>query len=97
MILLKADMILDKIKKYLMLKGISSTSYKYQSKDITEFEDKTVEVEISKDEYKSKIAFNMNELFYYKFDLFETILLSTVFNFYKHIYDNKYDKEFYLE
>ena len=75
----KADMILDKIKKYLMLKGISSTSYKYQSKDITEFEDKTVEVEISRGEYKSKIAF----------DLFENILLSTVFNFYKHIYDNK--------
>lgn len=102
----KADMILDKIKKVFNV-DIDFTNideryfeyilYKYQSKDITEFEDKIVEVEISKDEYKSKIAFNMNELFYYKFDLFETILLSTVFNFYKHIYDNKYDKEFYLE
>ena len=66
------------------MKGISSTSYKYKSKDITEFEDKTAEVEISKGEYKSKIAF-------------ENILLSTVFNFYKHIYDYKEDKEFYLE
>ena len=53
------------------MKGISSTSYKYKSKDITEFEDKTVKVEISKGEHKSKIVF----------DLFENILLSTVLIF----------------
>lgn len=63
--------------------------YLYQTGEYKQLENHIVEIEFSKDKYICKRTFDMNQLFYYKFEGFECIMLETVRKMYDHIYKDE--------
>lgn len=92
------DNVIDKIKKVFDIdivfanldkKKVEWIFYKYQTNDFHDLDNEIIIIDLLKGESQLRREFNMNELFYYKGDLFEVYIKRLAHEFLDFIYDGK--------